>query len=142
MRDKLIAKLKDKAGDSKSSPAMVDAKKGMLESLIKHMSMMGGDHLKRVSAMSDSDKGLQHGQVDPKSLMGQRGNPGTHDEFKETPESEQAESPAEEQAEVEAGAESPEDHEMEAGPSLSPENEDAIDKQIAELMAKKSSLRK
>lgn len=141
MREKMLARLKEKMGDSKMSPEYKDAKKGMLESLIKHMSSMGGDKLKKVSVMSDSEQGLEKGLDKAKEILA-RGVPGGHDEFKETAEDEAMESPEMQKMEDETGTEMHNNEEMQDGPSLTPENEEDIDRQIAELMAKKQMIRK
>lgn len=141
MNEKAMSKLKEKHGAHKMSPEYKDAKKGMLQALIKHMSGMAGEGMKKVSVLSDSKEGLQHGLDKAKEVLGEHIQPGTHDELKETPMQEAEETPEEQKVEDETGTEMHDGGEMQDGPSLTP-GHDEIDRQIAELMAKKAALRK
>lgn len=140
-RDKMMAKLKEKAGKSKMSDEYFGAKKGLLQSLVKQMGSAAGDRvkkLKEVSVMADSDSGLKEGLDKAKEIL--RGDPGGHDEFKETPVDEAEESSQMQKMEDDTGTEMHDGKEMEDGPGMDSEGLADIEKQIAALMKKKASL--
>jgi len=148
MKEDMIARLKAKKGESKMSPEYKDAKKSMLTSLIKHMSGMAGEPLKKVSVMSNTEHGLTHGLDKAKEILAKK-----EDELSEDPREEAGESPDQEKQEEDAGEEygDMDDHEMADGPDLQAgdhlheagamggHDEADIDRQIEELMKKKAS---
>lgn len=151
-REKILAKLKDKMGESKMSDTHKEAKKAKLKELIGHMNGMIAEPLKKVSVMADSKQGLEHGLNTAKEILGNADgaspeesdhedtDPVEHDELKETPEDEASESPEMQAMEDEHGIDMHDPSPMQDGPSMHPADLADIERQIAELMAKKEMM--
>jgi hypothetical protein len=149
LRDQMLAKLKNKRGESKMSPEYLDAKRSTLQNLSHEMSGMAADplrNLKQVSVAGDSPEAIQHGLDVAKGVV---------DELPEGSDSEEsAETPAEESAE-DAGAEPlhDEDDLHQEHNQLSDEHSDLmassqkqemtledIDRKVSELVALKDQM--
>lgn len=148
-RMKMLAKIKDKKGESKMSDEYKDAKKGLLQQLMGDMSGMMAEPLKgmkKVEVSSNSPEGLEHGLDKAKEIIGNKDDATLSDGDAE----EQAEEVAHKDLDMDnEEGESPEhqeavmgDHEVSGIPADHQDHEmshDEIDEEIARLMAMKEA---
>jgi hypothetical protein len=124
---KLLAKKKEMGQEL--SPVEKEAKMSVVDSLKKmaqdHMGDAMKKGMKKVSVLSDSEEGLEHGLDKAKDIV------------KKLPKAEDEES----EPEAYAGEESPEEEAMEEDSELDHMSEDDINKKLMKLMALKEKMK-